>query len=279
MTSITRNFLPILLLCGCVGNSTAPAGNGLARIRLHVTGGLAGVDYTLFLDGPGERVIGESCVVGCDFRDGEVLHTLSRDQSLYLTGLFLDSGIHSLDGTDFGFQCCDQFHYEVVYSDRSGTSGVSGSSEALPADLRAAVSQVHGLLSGILPVVVDFETGPEDWPADRAEVLDLSITGSWMNLRVRFGGGCAVHDFRLVAWGGWMESFPVRVRAFLSHDGKDDPCDALVLRDLAFDLRPLSKVYEESYGPGEPGQTTLIILLENPDPSSSLAFLPLEYVF
>jgi hypothetical protein len=279
MSGMTRILLPILILSACLADSTAPAGNGLARIRLHVTGGLAGVDYTLLLDGPGGSVIGESCVLGCDFDDGEILHTLSRDQSLYLTGIFLDSGIHSLDGTDFGFQCCDQFHYGVTYWDRSGTSEVSGSSEALPADLRDAVSQVHGLLSGTVPVVVDFRTDPEDWPADRVEVQELSVNDNWVNLRVSFGGGCAVHDFKLVAWGGWMESFPVQVRSFLSHDGKDDPCDAIVFRDLAFDLRPLKKAYEESYGAGEPGQTTLIILLENPDPSSSLMFQPLEYVF
>jgi hypothetical protein len=269
-----------LLLSGCLGSSTGPAGSGAARIRLHVTGGFAGVDYTLYVNGPGGTVVGESCVSGCDFEDGAILETLSRDQAAYLAGLFIDAGIHAADGTDFGVQCCDQFHYELVYQDGDGTSSVSGSSEALPPDLRDAVSQVHGLLSGATPIVVAPQTSPEKWPSDWVSALDsLRIEGDHLRFRVSYGGGCAAHDFKLVAWGGWMESFPVQVRAFLSHDGKNDPCDAIVTRALSFDLRPLKKAYQESYGVGDPGATTLVIDLENPVGSSSLSHYRLEYVF
>jgi hypothetical protein len=76
-----------------------------------------------------------------------------------------------------------------------------------------------------------------------------------------------------------MESFPVQVRAFLSHDGKKDPCDAIVTRALSFDLRPLKRAYQESYGVGDPGSTTLVIDLANPVSSSSLSSFRLEYVF
>lgn len=269
-----------LLLWGCLESSTGLAGSGPARIRLRVTGGFAGVDYTLYLDGPGRTVVGESCVSGCDFEDGAVLETLSRDQAEYLASLFTDSGIHALDGTDFGTLCCDQFHYELTYEDGDGTSAVRGSSEALPPDLRDAVSQVHGLISGATPIVVAPQTDPEKWPRDLLLGLEsLRIEGDRLRFEVRYGGGCVPHDFKLVAWGGWMESFPVQVRAFLSHDGKNDPCDAIVTRALSFDLRPLKRAYQESYGVGDPGSTTLVIDLVNPVSFSSLSGFRLEYVF
>jgi len=279
MRNVFLFSLVLLSSTGCLESSTGPAGSGEARIRLHVTGGFAGADYTVFVDGPGGTVVGESCLNLCDFQDGDILHTLSRDQSAYLAGLFLDAGIHSLNGTDFGNECCDQFHYDLTYEDGAGTSTVKGSSEALPGALREAVSQVQALASGTLPIVVDHQTEPDKWPQDNVAIDELEILGDRMEMRVSYGGGCAVHDLKAVAWGGWMESFPVQVRAFLSHDAKGDPCDAFITRDVSFDLGPLKLAYEESYGVGDPGTTTLIINLANPDWSSSLSGYVLEYVF
>ena len=280
MKRLSLMVLPLLLLSGCMDSSTGLAGSGVARIRLRVTAGFAGVDYTLYVDGPAGLVMGESCVSGCDFQDGAVLETLSREQAVYLAGLFTAADIHSYDGTDLGVRCCDQFHYELAFEDGSGTSAVQGSAEAFPADLRDAVSQIHGLLGGTTPIVVAPETSPEKWPADfLMDVDSVRLEGDRLEFRVSFGGGCATHDFKLVAFGGWMESYPVQVKAFLSHDGKDDPCDAIVTRALSFDLRPLKLAYEESYGAGVPGATTLIINLNNPVSFSSLSHLRLEYVF
>jgi len=263
-----------------MGTATDPGESGSALIRLHVTGGFAGVDYTLFVDGPGGTVVGESCLSGCDFRDGAILATLSRDQAAFLATLFLDANIHALNGMDFGTRCCDQFHYDLTYEDRKGTSALRGSSEALPLDLRDAVEQVRGLMAGDLPILVAPNTRPEKWPLDLLLGLDsLRIEGDRLRFLVEYGGGCAAHDFKLVAWGGWMESFPVQTRAFLSHDDKNDPCDAIITRELGFDLRPLKWAYEDSYGVGQPGTTTLVIHFDNPVMSSSLSEYLLEYVF
>jgi hypothetical protein len=267
------------MVSGCLSNSTGPTGSGEARIRLHVTGGFAGVDYTFLVDGPAGTVVGESCAAGCDFQPGEILQTLSRDQSEYLAGLFLEAGVHSLDDRDFGLRCCDQFHYDVTYEDGVGVSLFRGSSEALPGGLRDAVSRVHGLFLGTIPIVVSPQTKPQRWPSDPAKLQDFVVSGDRLDARVSYGGGCADHDFKLVAWGGWMESYPVQVRALLSHDAKDDPCDAIVSEDLSFDLQPLKRAYQESYGIGDPGSTTLILSLDNPDWSSSLSGYQIEYVF
>ena len=271
--------ISILLVSGCLSNSTGPADSEEARIRLHVTGGFAGVDYTFLMDGPAGTVVGESCVAGCDFQAGEILQTLSRDQSAYLMGLFLEAGVHSMDDSDFGVQCCDQFHYDVTYEDGRGVSFFRGSSEALPGGLRDAVSRVHALLLGTIPIIVSPQTKPQRWPSDPATLEDFVVSGDQLDVRVRYSGGCADHDFKLVAWGGWMESYPVQVKALLSHDARDDPCDAVVSKDLSFDLQPLKRAYQESYGTGDPGSTTLILSLDNPDWASSLSGYQIEYVF
>ena len=76
-----------------------------------------------------------------------------------------------------------------------------------------------------------------------------------------------------------MESQPVQTRALLSHDAHGDNCDGLVIRALTFDLRPLKKAYQEAYGVGAPGATTLVINLLPGSPFSSSQPPPLEYVF
>ena len=76
-----------------------------------------------------------------------------------------------------------------------------------------------------------------------------------------------------------MESFPVQVRLFLSHEDFDDPCDAWITREFSFDLIPLKIAYQASYGVSEPGKTTLILLLEDPLLASPQGARRLEYVF
>ncbi len=280
MRAALLSILPItLLLSACLENSTGLAGEEDLEIRVRVTGGFAGVDYTILVDGVRRAVIGEECLNGGDFGAGQTLHGLSRDQVAYLSGLFLDAGVHTLNGTDFGVECCDQFHYEVRYEEENGTSTVQGSSELLPPSLLQAVVAVSGFASGVYPIVVDQGTDSSSWAMDFAVVEAPSVQGDYLTLRVSYSGGCAVHHLDLVAFGGWMESSPVRIQAFLSHDANGDQCEAWITRDVTFDLRPLKRAYQESYGVGEPGGSTIVILF-NPEPSSSsLAQHRLEYVF
>jgi hypothetical protein len=275
---VALSLTPLLLL-GCLDGSTGPEVGHAPEILLTVTGGLVGVDYTLLVDGRQGEVIGESCVSGCDFESGQFLRGLSTDQTDYLAELFQGAGVLELDGTDFGNECCDQFHYDLTYTDDSGSSHVMGTSEAFPADLREAVAMVAGFASDEFPVVVNFDTRMELWPRDALIIQDVRINGDWASVETAYSGGCAPHQFDLVVFGGWMESDPVQVRAFLSHDGHDDPCDGLVLRTIAFDLKPLKNAYQEAYGVGAPGTTTLIIQLDGAGTYSSTQSLPLEYTF
>lgn len=261
----------------CIQDPLTVSGDNM-EIRLHVTGGLAGADYSVFLDGGAGSLVGESCISLCDFEPGEVLQVLTPEQVDYVWTLFQEANIHALDGEDFGTQCCDQFHFDVTYSDRRGRSEVRGSSEVLPRDLKVAVGTLQGLVSGTLPIIVDFKTNPESWPEDIYSTREATVSGHSLDLQVSYSGGCLAHDVKVLAWGGWMESSPVQVRLFISHEDFDDPCDAWITKDYVIDLVPLKLAYEKSYGVGEPGETTLVLLLAEP-PWSSMSTRVLEYQF
>ncbi len=278
-TALFSFFSILLLISGCLESSTGLSGGDDLEIRIRVTGGFAGVDYTILVDGDRRVVIGEECLNGCDFGAGQTLHGLSRDQVAYLSGLFLDSGVHALNGTDFGVECCDQFHYEVTYEDEAGTSTVQGSSELLPPSLLQAVVAVSGFASGVYPIVVDQGTDPSAWAHDLVLVEAPSVEGDYLTLRVSYSGGCVAHHLDLVAFGGWMESSPVQIQAFLSHDANGDQCEAWITRDITFDLKPLKQAYQESYGVGEPGGSTVVILVHHQPSFSSQFQYHLEYVF
>ena len=113
-------------------------------------------------------------------------------------------------------------------------------------------------------------TDPSEWPADALVVDAARIERDTLVLDVTHGGGCADHEYAVVAWNGWLESHPVQVGALIAHDSHDDPCDGLLSPTLRFDLRPLKDAYRDAYGPGE---ATLIIRLSAPGgPALSLAY-------
>lgn len=251
-------------LSGCSSSSTGPQPEDVV-IEVHVTGGFAGVDYAYAIVGASSDLRGIVCERGCDFVPGEVLANVTPAQVTYYAGLLEDAGIQGLDGTDYGYQCCDQFHYEVTYDDGGHASTVSGSAGALPADLARAVGETHRLYFGLLPILIEWNSEPADWPQDGLTLPEHVLEGSVLSLDVAYGGGCTTHDFDLVAWGGWLESFPVRVNVLLSHDDHGDPCDGIVQRTLRFDLTRLRDEYLRSYPTLGPAPSTLLIQLTVPD--------------
>ena len=108
---------------------------------------------------------------------------------------------------------------------------------------------------------------------DPAEVLAARIDGDRLHLQVRFGGGCRDHHFSLLHGGVFMESEPVQTRLQLAHDAHEDPCRALLSRELTFDLTPLRRSYEAAYA--RTG-TIVIHLLE---PGGAAVQPPLRYSF
>lgn len=266
----------VLVLWGC-GDTLGPLPGEDVRIEVTVSGGFAGVSYSFALDGADRTVRGLACTSGCDFDAGDVLTTISRAQVLRAADEMRAAGVLDLDGVDFGTLCCDSFAYELRYREGTRTSTVRGDSGTLPPRLLEALVRLVGVVDGRLPILVALEASPDSFPSDPLTIEAVQLVGDLLEASVSFGGGCASHEIDLVALGGWLESFPVQVDVILSHEDNDDPCDALLTESRSFDLRPLAAAYRESYGSGEPGETTLILRLSDPDEPSGVRLL--EYDF
>jgi hypothetical protein len=215
-----------------------------------VTGGIAGVEYSYILAGAEGVVRGESCIRGCDFEAGEILASVSGTQTELLAGRFEDGGVLDLDGADFGVLCCDIFHLDLSYAHGDGAARLRGSSELFPAAIAAGLQTLAQMAAGVMPAFVTAAGSPAGWPQDAVLLDSLSRDGELLSATVTFSGGCESHTIDLVAWGGWMESFPVQVRALLAHDDRGDPCDGILTQEVMFDLSPLRQAYETAYGPG-----------------------------
>lgn len=84
-------------------------------------------------------------------------------------------------------------------------------------------------------------------PTDGLQISTVAFMGDTLLVDVSYGGGCEEHDFGLCWDGSFAESDPVQIQAFISHDGHDDPCDALPSEQLAFDLVPLKQAWQDGY--------------------------------
>ncbi len=124
---------------------TAPDRAEEVRIVLAVSGGLAGADWQLTIDGPSARIIGDRCreSIGCDWSAGEVLATTDEARLLALAREFIAGGFLDLSQTDYGTECCDQFAYELTYVDADDRKTVFGSDGTLPESVLRLVAEVN----------------------------------------------------------------------------------------------------------------------------------------
>ncbi len=101
------------------------------------------------------------------------------------------------------------------------------------------------------------EFNMDDWDRDPYTFSKVYINGDLLYLETRYGGGCELHDFSLVASSGFMKSNPVQSEVLLTHNDNNDGCEALITRTLIFNLSPLKEIYLQRY----PDATRTIILL------------------
>jgi hypothetical protein len=141
----------LAVACGvqACGGPTAPEHGEDVRIVLSVTGGFAGVDWQLTIDGRAGEIVGDRCGGGldCDWAAGEVLSTIDGDGLLELARRFVDAGFLELRVTDFGTQCCDQFAYRLTYTDDDAHKTVLGSDGTLPSSVLDLIADVRGFVS------------------------------------------------------------------------------------------------------------------------------------
>jgi len=102
-------------------------------------------------------------------------------------------------------------------------------------------------------VIDDIGMALDHWGDDVYELHTVGegapvVEDDALTLTVSYGGGCARHDFTLVADGEFRESNPVQLDVFLAHDANDDRCQAYPTEAYEFDLTPIQVLYRETYG-------------------------------
>jgi hypothetical protein len=241
-------------------------------IRVSATGGIAATQYAFVVDGASGVVRGIECSGLCGFEAGDVILGISSFQIADIAAALEDAGILGYDGADFGVACCDDFLYQIEYDNGDRRSVVRGTGFRFPDPLRPGLHRLVGLAAGWLPAVVKFSETPAGWPQDGLQIDSFDIDGPVLTMDLSYGGGCREHSVDFVAWNGWLESFPVQVGAILAHDARDDACDALIHTTRTFDLTPLRRAYEASYGTGS---ATIVIRLR--DGTGRLHTIPFSF--
>src|SRR5262245_13871186 len=88
-------------------------------------------------------------------------------------------------------------------------------------------------------------------PQDPYALLEATLTGDILTLRVGFSGCSPDHRFTLYAGRYFQESIPVQTPLVLSHDALGESCEAYFERTLRFDLDPIRLAHIRDYrGPG-----------------------------
>ena len=64
------------------------------------------------------------------------------------------------------------------------------------------------------------------------EITEATISGDIFEIAVRYGGGCAEHQFEIYWNSRYLESEPPQVDLHLVHNDNDDSCEALLRNSI-----------------------------------------------
>jgi len=99
-----------------------------------------------------------------------------------------------------------------------------------------------------------------DTDRDPFDIINVSVNTDLIIFDVGYSGGCENHTFQLISKEMFMESDPVQIDVVLSHDDKNDPCDAYIYDTIVFDLSNLKQKWQNEY---QTDSGTIIIRIEN----------------
>lgn len=141
-TPLRLLFLAPLAAAGlsCGNPPTEPPVAGEVGIVVHTTGGIAGMDWTVTLDGAAGEI---RCSTPCPWGD-VTTRVVSPADVVELAGAFVAAGVRQRRDTDFGVcdGCADQFHHDMTYRDGTGIYHVEGDGPNLPEEISAAVARI-----------------------------------------------------------------------------------------------------------------------------------------
>lgn len=267
-------YLTLLIgLTACTSSVSGPEPVGEVSLDVHVTGGLAGVDYRLTVDGR-DRLVRLECSTICPPLAAPlapVVVALSEAQWYDLVLEVARSGLPTLGIRDYGSTCCDFFHVVVRYEDDRHLSRASGDAETFPDALAALTDRLFALRDGTMPALHAAGSAQGTGPDDPLAIDSVSVDGLRIGVGVTYSGGCQAHEIDMVFSGDWMESYPVQTTAWLTHEDRDDDCDALPSEVRHFDLSRLAAAYRTAY-PGAPAGERVTVHLTAPGGATGETF-------
>ena len=107
------------------------------------------------------------------------------------------------------------------------------------------------LMGEVVINVMDVAT--DQWGSDAYEIeKDANapfIEDDTLTLTVSYSGGCASHDFTLVADDGFQEEADsVQLKVSVAHNANGDNCEAYLTEAYDFNLAPIKMLYQKTYG-------------------------------
>lgn len=163
MNPRVRSLFPaavmITLVAACGGSPGSPshdsgipsgesqgAGTPLAdeiTIVASTSGGLAGMDWQVTLDGAAGVIRVDHCGNACPW-DARTSRQLSEADIREIAAAFVAAGVREAPERDFGICtfCADQFHHIIEYEDATGSYRVEGDGDELPRDLALALNRL-----------------------------------------------------------------------------------------------------------------------------------------
>lgn len=87
-------------------------------------------------------------------------------------------------------------------------------------------------------------------PRDPVDILGVRVEGDTLVVQLGHSGGCAEHEYGLCFDEAWLEEVPVQVPLSVLHDAHGDGCEAYLMTEARFELRPIADEYLARYGGG-----------------------------
>ena len=91
------------------------------------------------------------------------------------------------------------------------------------------------------------------------------IVDDTLTVTLSRGGGCADHDFTLVAGHEFWPGEPIELDFTIVHDNMGDMCEAYPTDPVEFDLTEIKDLYEATYPTGD---GVVVLVFKTPDGST-----------
>ena len=106
--------------------------------------------------------------------------------------------------------------------------------------------------------------------SDEYVINSAEVTGDTLSVSVSFSGGCEDHEFALMMGEGFLESDPVQLSIWITHDANGDTCEAYPTETHDFSLAPIKERYRQAYHRDE--GVVILLLKDAPEGQRSLVY-------